>query len=189
MTFKDYSKRLALNLSREFNDLGACINALAEGLEKRDSEIQQKYIEIIAVLIKTLEATNVYTKGHSERVSHYSGAMGYPDLEQIRLSAWLHDIGKIAIGGEILNKPGRLTVKAFDEIKKHPMVVYRILEVSDVFNATKEIVKCHHEEMDSVGFRLKIVENVQLTNDSKTKTVRNIDLFENDFLFKSMYCT
>lgn len=129
---------------------------LAAGLEKRDSEINKKYVEIIAVLIKALEETDRYTRGHSERVSHYSVALAkairYPDIEQIRLSALLHDVGKISISSAILNKPGKLTKEEFDEVKKHPVIAYKILEVSDVFNFTKDIVKCHHEKLDGTGY-------------------------------------
>lgn len=156
ITFHDYTARVELNFSKEFRELGHCINMLAMGLEKRDREIERKYIEIITILIKTLEEVDVYTKGHSERVSHYSvglaEAVGFPDIETVRLSGLLHDVGKITISADILNKPGKLTEEEFSEIKKHPTTAFNILEVSDVFLNSKDIVKYHHEKMDGTGY-------------------------------------
>jgi len=103
-----------------------------------------------------LEAVDVYTKGHSERVSHYSvelaKAIQYEDVESIRLSGLLHDIGKISVDTKILNKPSGLTPAEFEEIKRHPVMSYQILEASDIFKDVKNIVKYHHEKMDGTGY-------------------------------------
>lgn len=156
LTYKDYTRRIHLNVSEEFNELGTCINTLAKGLETRDKELRKKYIEIISILTKTLEETDIYTKGHSERVSHYAvelaTAFGYPDINQIRVSGLLHDIGKISIRSEVLNKAGKLTDKEYEEVKKHPEIAYKILEVSEVFKMTKDIVRYHHEKFDGTGY-------------------------------------
>lgn len=156
ITYHDYSQKIDLNFSKDFSELSQCINNLSSELSSRDEEINQKYIEIISILIKTLEEVDVYTKGHSERVSHYSVALatviGYPELEIIRLSGLLHDIGKITVDIKILNNPGKLTESEFEEIKKHPMTAYNILGVSDIFDPVKAIVKGHHEKMDGSGY-------------------------------------
>lgn len=156
ITYHDYSQKIDLNFSKDFSELSQCINNLSSELSSRDEEINQKYIEIISILIKTLEEVDVYTKGHSERVSHYSVALatviGYPELEIIRLSGLLHDIGKITVDIKILNNPGKLSESEFEEIKKHPMTAYNILGVSDIFNPVKAIVRGHHEKMDGSGY-------------------------------------
>ena len=160
ITYHDYTKKLNLDFSKEFQDLSDCINNLSSELEKRDYDIQRKYVEIITTLIAALEAVDIYTKGHSERVSHYSvelsKAIGYEDVESIRLSGLLHDIGKISVDTKILNKPSTLTAQEFSEIQKHPMTAYSILDVSEIFSNVKDIVKSHHEKMDGTGYPEKL---------------------------------
>lgn len=156
ITYHDYSQNIDLNFSKDFSELSQCINNLSSQLRIRDQEINQKYLEMISILIKTLEEVDLYTKGHSERVSHYSVALataiGYPDLEAIRLSGLLHDIGKITVPVKILNNPGKLTAIEFEEIKKHPTTAYNILGVSAIFDSVKDIVRSHHEKMDGSGY-------------------------------------
>lgn len=156
ITYHDYTQKIHLDFSKDFLELSQCINNLSTELSLRDQNINQKYIEIISILIKTLEEVDRYTKGHSERVSHYSvelaRAIGYSDLEAIRLSGLLHDIGKIKVDIKILNKPGALTPEEFAEIKKHPLTAYSILDMSEVFNPIKEIVKYHHEKVNGLGY-------------------------------------
>lgn len=156
ITFHDYSQKIDLNFSKDFSELSHCINNLSSELSKRDRDINCRYFEIISILIKTLEEVDVYTKGHSERVSHYSvelaKAVGGLDLEAIRLSGLLHDVGKITVDTKILNKPDKLNEAEFNEIKKHPLTAYNILDVSDVFMPIKEIVKGHHEKYDGSGY-------------------------------------
>lgn len=161
ITYHDYTQKLNLDFSKEFQDLSLCINNLSSELEKRDYDIQRKYIEIITTLIAALEAVDIYTKGHSERVSHYSvelaKAIGYEDVESIRLSGLLHDIGKISVDTKILNKPSTLTAQEFSEIQKHPMTAFNILDVSEIFSKVKDIVKSHHEKMDGTGYPEKLL--------------------------------
>ncbi|TFG90112.1 MAG: HD domain-containing protein [Candidatus Atribacteria bacterium] len=156
ITYHDYSQKVTLSVSAEFVELAQCINNLSAGLQKRDQEIESKYFEIISILIKTLEEVDTYTKGHSERVSHYSTdlakAIGFSDLESIRISGLLHDIGKVTIDSTILNKPGALNAEEFAIIKRHPEIACNILELSDVFQFAKDIVKHHHEKYDGTGY-------------------------------------
>jgi len=86
-----------------------------------------------------------------------SKAIGYENIEVIRLSGLLHDIGKISIDTKILNKPSSLTDLEFDEIKKHPMIAFQILEASEIFSDVKDIVKYHHEKMDGTGYPERIM--------------------------------
>lgn len=156
ITYHDYTQKLTLGISEEFVELAHCINNLSEGLQKRDQDIERKYFEIISILIKTLEEVDTYTKGHSERVSHYATdlarAVGYADLESIRISGLLHDIGKVTIDSTILNKPGQLDAEEFAVIKRHPEIACNILELSDVFQFAKDMVKFHHEKFDGTGY-------------------------------------
>lgn len=158
ITYHDYSQKIDLDFSKDFSELSHCINNLSAELNKRDQDINSRYMELISILIKTLEEVDVYTKGHSERVSHYSvelakaAQVSFAELEVIRLSGLLHDVGKITVDTKILNKPGKLDFNEFEEIKKHPLTAYNILSVSNVFLPIKEIVKSHHEKVDGSGY-------------------------------------
>lgn len=156
ITYSDYSKKIDLSFSQDFKELSECINNLSEQLSRRDKDINRNYVELVSILIKTLEEVDYYTKGHSERVSHYSvelaKAIGFSDVETVKLSGLLHDVGKVTVDINILNKPGKLSIEEFDEIKKHPVTGANILEMSSVFNPIKEIVKYHHEKIDGTGY-------------------------------------
>ncbi len=167
LSYHDYSKKVALESSAELYELSQCINNLSEGLRDKDREIERKYLEIISVLVKTLEEVDIYTKGHSERVSHYAtdlaSVIGYTDLESIRISGLLHDIGKVTIDSVILNKPGMLTTAEFTIVKRHPEIACNILDLSDVFQFSKDIVRHHHEKFDGSGYPCGLIgENIPL---------------------------
>lgn len=156
ITYRDYGERISGGFSREFIILEECINRLADNLEDRDSSIRKKYAEIVSLLIKTLEEVDVYTKGHSERVSQYAldlaKAVDYEDLEAIRLGGLMHDLGKVSIDSAILNKPGKLNPEEFAAIQTHPVVGAKILEHSEVFSNVTDIVRFHHEKLDGSGY-------------------------------------
>lgn len=156
ITYSDYSKKINLSFSQDFKELSDCINNLSDQLSRRDQDINQNYVELVSLLIKTLEEVDYYTKGHSERVAHYSvelaKAINFHDIETVKLSGLLHDVGKVTVDINILNKPGKLTTEEFDEIKKHPVTGANILEMSSVFAPIKAIVKHHHEKIDGSGY-------------------------------------
>lgn len=112
----------------------------------------------INAIIRTLHEKNEREEAHSKRVSQLSmvlaQVLGFSqrDVEQIRTMGLLHDIGKIAINEEILNKPGRLTEEEYEEIKRHPEIGFRILSsVNDMVDMA-EYVLCHHERWDGNGY-------------------------------------
>ncbi|MFN3431203.1 MAG: HD domain-containing protein, partial [Candidatus Sericytochromatia bacterium] len=102
-------------------------NALLERLRKN-------VVTMVDSLAQALEARDPYTAGHSARVADYSLMIGEDlglsdlELEVLRHGSVLHDIGKIAVREEVLNKPGRLTAEEYEHIKIHPTVGYNILK-------------------------------------------------------------
>ncbi len=131
-------------------------------LEKKVKEqtdlISSMYVRSIDALIKALEAKDFYTRGHSQRVTMYSVAIGksmqLPEkqIELLRQAAVLHDLGKIGVREEILNKPGKLTEKEFKEITLHPEVAIRILEPIPFFRPLLPAILHHHERFDGRGY-------------------------------------
>ena len=122
------------------------------------SRLKQNMLTLIDTLANTLEARDPYTHGHSRRVGLYATwiaeDLGYDEdaLENLRHGGLLHDIGKIAVREDVLNKPGRLTAEEYDHIKIHPSVGYNILRQIEEFEPMLPIVLSHHERMDGEGY-------------------------------------
>ncbi|AIS51261.1 putative PAS/PAC sensor protein [Thermoanaerobacter kivui] len=121
-------------------------------------EIKKLYIKTIEALAYAVEAKDVYTKGHSMRVSQYAALIGeYMGLsrekvEQLRIAGILHDIGKIGISDVILLKAGKLTDEEYKVIKSHPEISRRILMPIDLPEEILEAVSKHHERYDGKGY-------------------------------------
>lgn len=118
--------------------------------------IERLYLASTRSLVEALEARDPHTRGHSDRVTKYSVAVGQAlaeiDLDQLTVGAQLHDIGKIGTREHVLNKPGPLTNEEREHIRQHPMMGVRIL--SPIVNepAIIGIVRNHHERWDGTGY-------------------------------------
>jgi HD-GYP domain-containing protein (c-di-GMP phosphodiesterase class II) len=116
------------------------------------------YHEIIECLVTALEAKDPYTKGHSTRVADMAYKLGQiagmqgEALEDLHLAAHLHDIGKIGIPDQILNKTGPLLAEEMTILRRHPTIGYQILARSSHLKALAIIVLHHHERWDGKGY-------------------------------------
>ncbi len=125
------------------------------------ARLEESNFNVVQSLSKALDAKDKYTEGHSERVAKYSveiaKRLNYSEdrVHLLRYAALLHDIGKIGISDEIINKPERLTDEEFDKIKKHTELGYNILSVNPFFADIKEYVLYHHESLDGSGYEGK----------------------------------
>lgn len=114
--------------------------------------------DIIECLIAALEAKDLYTSGHSSRVADMSfdlaRTMGLKGqgLENIHIAAHLHDIGKMGVPENILNKKGNLLPHEWAHIQRHPEIGYNILSKSKGLCTIAEIVLHHHERWDGKGY-------------------------------------
>jgi HD-GYP domain-containing protein (c-di-GMP phosphodiesterase class II) len=112
---------------------------------------------IFASLVAALEVSDPYTRGHSDRVGTMAVAMGWElglEIDQIEIlqdAGTLHDIGKIGISKEVLNKPGKLTPEEFELIKQHPVLGCTILGPLGL-KEVLEITRWHHERLDGKGY-------------------------------------
>ncbi len=112
-------------------------------------------VEAIAALY---EKRDPYTAGHQRRVAQLACAiarkMGLPDeqIYGIRIIGVVHDIGKIAVPGDILTKPGRLSNEELDIIKTHPQVAYDVLKNLEFPWPVAETILQHHERLDGSGY-------------------------------------
>lgn len=115
--------------------------------------------EIVNTFVVAVEAKDVYTYGHSERVSQYAVALASAlpdyreqDLKRLRLSGLLHDIGKINVPEHILRKKGRLIEKEYETIKTHSTVGAQMIERMSRLQLLKAGVLYHHERWDGTGY-------------------------------------
>lgn len=116
------------------------------------------YHDIIESLVTALEAKDYYTSGHSERVAFMAyelskklGIFGN-ELENIHMAAHLHDIGKIGVPDNILNKTGKLSEDEWQHIKMHPKIGFDILNKSNKLKHIAKIVLHHHEKWNGSGY-------------------------------------
>lgn len=125
---------------------------------RKITESQSMRNQTIKVIVQTLHETNPREKIHSERVSMLCIKIGKvmslvdEDLNELETVGLMHDIGKIAINNNILNKPGTLTEQEYEEIKKHPEIGYHILKSADSYTRLAEYVLSHHERWDGKGY-------------------------------------
>ncbi|SEF56203.1 HD domain-containing phosphohydrolase [Paenibacillus sp. UNC499MF] len=145
----------------EFSRLVAGFNHMVEGLRERDRINHELISGYFAALAAALDARDAYTAGHSERVAGYSVRIGSlagfseHDLEELRKTALLHDIGKIGISDTVLLKEGRLTDDEFAQIQMHPALGERILrqiEPQSLMAPFLPGVRSHHERFDGRGY-------------------------------------
>ena len=121
-------------------------------------ELKSSYLETIQALSRTLEAKDPVTSGHAERVSFYSTViargMGLSEarIDNIMYAGLLHDIGKIGISDNVLQKPGRLTTDEYDKIKEHSAIGADILRDIDFLRDASKIIRHHHERYDGKGY-------------------------------------
>ncbi len=131
----------------------------AEEEQQRFAEkLQISLIQTIRAIAMTIEKRDPYTSGHQERVAELAvqigRRMGFETyrLEGLRLGATIHDIGKIAVPIEILNRPGKLEPMLFTIIKSHPLIGYEIVKGIEFPWPIAEMVIQHHERLDGSGY-------------------------------------
>ncbi|MGO9018468.1 MAG: HD domain-containing phosphohydrolase [Syntrophobacteraceae bacterium] len=113
---------------------------------------------ILKSLVNALEARDLYTGKHSERVTRYaSETAGILDcsgaqLESVRTAGYLHDIGKIGVRDSILNKPGPLSMDEYEIVKKHPSIGDSIVSELGLSPEERSIIRHHHERWDGAGY-------------------------------------
>ncbi len=142
----------------EIRELAEIYNQAALSVRSAGERLESAYLQFVGSLANALDARDPYTAGHSHRVSDLSCeiaiAMQLPssDIERIRIGALLHDIGKIGVADDVLQKPGRLTEEEFAQVKLHPVIGRKILEGVHGFADFLPAVELHHENWDGTGY-------------------------------------
>ena len=129
-----------------------------KSLMKKQREQKLFIREMIEAFAKTIDMKDKYTNGHSTRVAEYTAMLtrelGYDEetVENYYNIALLHDIGKISIPPEVLNKPGKLTDEEFKIIKSHSLQGYRVLKDISIMPELAIGAGAHHERPDGKGY-------------------------------------
>lgn len=133
-------------------------NDLHREVEKKTAELESLSVHVVQALAEAIDAKDNYTNGHSTRVAEYSKEIakryGYsPERqEEIYMMGLLHDVGKIGIPDEIINKPGRLSDEEFTIIKEHPEKGAKILSSVPEMPKLATGARWHHERYDGSGY-------------------------------------
>lgn len=159
------SVKKALESKRLEEEVEAYHNRLEELVEERTAKLRQAYrflkkshLDSVKVLAEAIDAKDPYTRGHSDRVKRMSLAiarrMGFSEerLETLEYGALLHDIGKIGIKDEVLQKQGKLSQEEYEYIREHPLIGVKIVEGVEFFKDKIPIIRHHHEFYDGSGY-------------------------------------
>jgi len=145
-------------LGSAFNNMATQIELYIERLIQAATENRELFINSIRMIATAIDAKDPYTRGHSERVCSYSLAIGKElglsnvEMEEIRISAMLHDVGKIGIDDRVLRKPTALNEEEFSLIKSHPFKGAQIMEPVPQLKKIIPGIKYHHENWAGGGY-------------------------------------
>lgn len=154
--FELYLKQACAAISNVL--LNTLLNEKNQELEDAYGTLRDNYLEIVSVMRSMVDAKDIYTRGHSDRVAYYAvliaKAMQKDEayIKRIHVAGTFHDIGKIGTADDILFKSTRLTPEEYAEIKKHSRRGKQILSAVTLFNDIVPIVEAHHERYDGKGY-------------------------------------
>lgn len=152
------NRRLKVENRTYQTNLESLVAARTEQLQAALEELKRSYDITLEVLGEALDYKDRETEGHSKRVTAFTiaiaRAMGIPkeQIEIIARGAFLHDIGKMAIPDNILNKPGKLTPEEFAVMREHCYLGYKLVQKIPVLREAAEIVYSHQEHFDGSGY-------------------------------------
>jgi len=145
-------------LAETFNKMAGDIEEYIERLKQAAEENRELFIGSIRMLAAAIDEKDPYTRGHSGRVAKYSMLIGKElglspeELDKLRISALLHDVGKIGVDDRVLKKPGVLTPDEFSLMKQHPIKGANIMRPIAQLKEMLPGIELHHEHMDGRGY-------------------------------------
>lgn len=152
------SARVKHTSKDELGRLAFSVNKMADSVEQLIKEQEEAHLQMLQSLARALEAKDSYTAGHSGRVAKYSYDLGQRigldehQLTMLKQGALIHDLGKIGIPDNILNKPSRLEGDEIAIMRRHPVMTAKITRPLKRFKEFAEIAAWHHEHWDGTGY-------------------------------------
>ena len=162
---RDFSQRAEIRSRTEIGELAETFNQMAEDLQRYVGDLKmaseqnrQLFMDSIEMIAAAVDAKDPYTKGHSGRVAQFSlilaRELGLPEeeVDKVRISATLHDVGKIGIEDRVLKKPGVLTNEEFEIMKRHTVMGYEIVRQVKQLAEMLPGIRWHHEALNGRGY-------------------------------------
>ena len=141
------------------------------------TQIRIKYFIDLMDLVKQIETSDKYLMDHSKRVAKYANIIGkemnFYDIKLLKEASLLHDIGKIKLPTELLDKPGRLSKIEYRKVQSHTYLGGEVLDEYTGFKDIKNIVVCHHEKVSGKGYPLGL-KNTEIPLASQIISVADI---------------
>jgi len=160
-----FAVQKALDKKRLEEEIEAYDHHLKELVEERTAKLRQAclmlkkaHLDSVKALAEAIEAKDPYIRGHSDRVREKSlriaKKLGFSEkrLESLQFGALLHDIGKIGIKDEVLQKQGPLSPDEYQHVREHPLIGVKIAEGIDFFKDKISMIRHHHEHFDGQGY-------------------------------------
>lgn len=161
----EFHERASVEGAAEISELAETFNGMADDIEKYVDRLQmaatenrELFMGSIRMLAAAIDEKDPYTRGHSGRVAKYSltiaQEMGLDSeaMDKLRISALLHDVGKIGVDDNVLKKPGKLTEDEFALMKQHPVKGANIMRPVAQLKDMLPGIELHHERMDGQGY-------------------------------------
>jgi HD-GYP domain-containing protein (c-di-GMP phosphodiesterase class II) len=161
----EFKQRAPVHGAAEISELAETFNKMAGDIEKyivdlkeAAEENKELFLGSIRMLAAAIDEKDPYTRGHSGRVAKYSTIIGEnlglssQELERLKISALLHDVGKIGIDDRVLKKPGSLTPEEFEVMKQHPVKGANIMRPVAQLKEMLPGIELHHEHVDGKGY-------------------------------------
>jgi len=145
-------------LAETFNSMAGDIEEFVEQLKQAAEQNRDLFLGSIRMLAAAIDEKDPYTRGHSGRVAKFSVVIGQyldlpaDELDKIRISALLHDVGKIGVDDRVLKKPGALTDEEFALMKQHPSKGANIMRPVAQLKEMLPGIELHHEHVDGGGY-------------------------------------
>jgi HD-GYP domain-containing protein (c-di-GMP phosphodiesterase class II) len=145
-------------LAQTFNNMASDIESYIARLKQAAEENRELFLGSIRMLAAAIDEKDPYTRGHSDRVAKYSVMVGQQlglsaeELDRLRISALLHDVGKIGVDDRVLKKPGALTAEEYQIMKQHPSKGANIMRPVAQLKEMLPGIELHHEHVDGKGY-------------------------------------
>ena len=155
---KPFVPQVLVSRVRRIVELSSLQKHLRREILRQTEKVGHLSREVMLALSKAVDAKDKYTNDHSQRVAKYASWIGKQlgktkkEQDDLYIMGLLHDVGKIGVHEEIINKPGRLTDEEYAEIKNHTNVGYEILKVITEMREAAKCARWHHERYDGRGY-------------------------------------
>jgi len=161
----NFAQRIQVRSRTELGELGTSFNLMTDQLERHIEDLRhaaeenrQLFVGTVKALAAAIDGKDRYTRGHSERVARFSISIAermnlpQPEIEALRISALLHDVGKIGIDDKVLKKPAQLTDEEFEIMKTHPQKGFKIMSNIPAMKEFLPGMYMHHEMINGEGY-------------------------------------